>query len=99
MDVSCVKKAMSSMHRPVSKLAIVMSLVGVLRLSTASAAAQSLSDLFQQMKSEVNARSWDAALRTLGTLQTEAAKPGNEATREKLEAFRGYMGAQSYPLR
>ena len=76
---------MSSMHRPVSKLAIVMSLVGVLCLSTASAAAQSLPDLFQQMKSEVNARSWDAALRTMATLQTEAAKPGNEAMREKLE--------------
>jgi GWxTD domain-containing protein len=77
---------MSSMHRPVLKLAIVMTLLGALRLSTASAAAQSLSDLFQQMKSEVNARSWDAALRTMATLQTEAAKPANEATREKLEA-------------
>ena len=76
---------MSGMHRPVAKLAIVMSLLVSLRLSAASAAAQSLPDLFQQMKSEVNARSWDAALRTLGTLQTEAAKPGNEATREKLE--------------
>jgi len=76
---------MSSMHRPVAKLAIVMSLVGALCLCSASA-AQSLPDLFQQMKSEVNARSWDAALRTMATLQTEAAKPGNEATREKLEA-------------
>ncbi len=68
-----------------AKLAIVMSLLVSLRLSATSAAAQSLPDLFQQMKSEVNARSWEAALRTLGTLQTEAAKPGNEATREKLE--------------
>ena len=76
---------MSSMHRPVAKLAIVMSLVGALCLCSASA-AQSLPDLFQQMKSEVNARSWDAALRTMATLQTEAAKPGNEATREKLQA-------------
>jgi len=83
VDVSCVEKAMSSMHRPVAKLAIVMSLVGALHLS--SAAAQTLPDLFQQMKSEVNAQSWDAALRTMATLQTEAAKPGNEAMREKLE--------------
>ena len=40
MDVSWEEKAMSSMHRPVAKLAIVMSLVGALHLS--SAAAQSL---------------------------------------------------------
>lgn len=47
--------------------------------------AQSLPDLFQKLKSQVNARAWGDALKTLGTLKTEAARPGNEKSFERLQ--------------
>ena len=74
---------MSRMHHPV-RIAIGASLLGT--LLTATAASQTLPELFQKMKGEVNARSWADALRTLATLQNEAGKPGNEEQRDKLEA-------------
>jgi GWxTD domain-containing protein len=84
------------MHRPVTKLAIVVSLLFGLP-HAAEATEPSLTELFQRMKSQVQASSWTDALRTLGTLQTESAKPGNEASREKLEApiafYRGVCDA------
>jgi GWxTD domain-containing protein len=87
---------MSGIYRPVTKLAIVVSLLFTLPRA-AAATEPSLTEMFQKMKTEVQARSWSDALRTLATLQTEAAKPGNEASREKLEApiafYRGVCDA------
>ena len=87
---------MSRIQRSATKLAIVVSLLFGLPHALA-ATEPSLSELFQKMKTEVQARSWSDALRTLSTLQTEAAKPGNEASRKKLEApivfYRGVCDA------
>ena len=87
---------MSRIYRPLTKLAIVVSLLSSLPRA-AAAADPSLTDLFQKMKGEVQASAWADALRTLGTLQTEAAKPGNEAAREKLQGpiafYRGVCDA------
>jgi GWxTD domain-containing protein len=74
---------MSGILRRISKAAIGASLSGALLCSPA--AAQTLPELFQKLKSEVNASSWTEASRTLATLQTESAKPGNEELRKKLE--------------
>jgi GWxTD domain-containing protein len=74
---------MSINERRVSWLAIGSSLLGVLLSATAS--AETLPELFQKLKTEVSAGSWAEASRTLAALQTEAAKPGNEESRQKLE--------------
>jgi GWxTD domain-containing protein len=74
---------MTGIERRVSSFAIGASLLGVLLCAPAS--AQTLPELFQKLKGEVNAGSWAEASRTLATLQTEAAKPGNEESRRKLE--------------
>ena len=74
---------MSGFQRRLTKIAIAASLIGALQHSTV--VAQTMPELFQKLKSDVHAGSWAEALRTLGTLQTEAAKPGNEDSRAKLE--------------
>src|SRR5262245_40034670 len=74
---------MFGIERRLSKSAIGASLLSALRFSTAS--AQTLPELFQKLKTEVNAGSWADASRTLATLQTDSAKPGNEEPRRKLE--------------
>jgi GWxTD domain-containing protein len=51
----------------------------------ASAAAQTIPELFQKAKAEVKAGSWQEALKTLGELDAEASKPGNEAAKAQLE--------------
>lgn len=57
----------------------------VLLLSVPPAHAQSLAQLFQTAKTQVKAGSWQDALKTLDTLDAEAAKPGNESFRKQLE--------------
>ncbi len=47
--------------------------------------AQSLSDLFQQVKQQVADGSWAPALGTLATLEREAGKPGQEGAQGELE--------------
>jgi len=55
-------------------------------LFSATIAAQSLSELFHKAKAEVKGESWQSALTTLERLESESAKPGNEAARRQLEA-------------
>ncbi len=74
---------MSRTRRPLVKVAIAASLLAALHHLAVE--AQTLPELFQKLKTEVHARSWNEALRTLSTLQTEAAKPGNEDARAKLD--------------
>jgi GWxTD domain-containing protein len=45
-----------------------------------------LPELFQKCKEQVKNGSWSEALTTLGTLQAEAARPGNEKAHQQLEA-------------
>jgi GWxTD domain-containing protein len=52
----------------------------------ATAVAQSLPELFQKVKAEVKGGAWQDALTTLNTLETEAAKPGNENAQKQLAA-------------
>ena len=65
------------------KVAIAASLLAALHHPAVE--AQTLPELFQRLKSEVHARSWDEVPCTLSSLQTDAAKPGNEDARAKLE--------------
>ncbi len=67
------------------KLTIGVFLLSLAAFEPAAATAQSLGDQFQKLKNEVAAESWAGALSTLGALQTEAAKPGNEESLAKLE--------------
>jgi len=46
--------------------------------------AQTVPELFQKGKEEVKTGSWQEALSTFATLDTEAAKPGNEGFRKQL---------------
>jgi GWxTD domain-containing protein len=73
---------MNAIHRRSSRVAIGAILAALL---SSPAVAQTLPDLFQKLKSEVNARAWTEASRTLAALQAEAVKPGNEASLAKLE--------------
>lgn len=50
-----------------------------------SASSQPLPELFQTLKTQIRSGSWEAALSTLGTLQTESSKPGQDDARAKLE--------------
>ena len=51
-------------------------------LFTSVLAAQTLPQLFQKAKEQVKSSSWQEALKTLDQLDAEAAKPGNEASKE-----------------
>ena len=66
------------------RMALGASLIA-LALLRSPVAAQSLPELFQNLKSEVHAGAWGDALKTLGTLQTEATRPGNEKSFAKLQ--------------
>jgi GWxTD domain-containing protein len=66
------------MQRPGSALAVL--------LFSATLSAQSLPELFHKDKAQVKGESWQPALATLDQLDTESAKPGNETTRQQLEA-------------
>jgi GWxTD domain-containing protein len=47
--------------------------------------AQTLPELFGKLKEQIKASSWPDALKTLDALDSESAKPGNEAARKQLE--------------
>ena len=90
---------MNATHRHPSRIAMAASLLaGLLQWSAAEVSAQTLPDLFQKLKTEVHAHSWDDASRTLETLRVEAAKPGNEDARRKLAGpmafYRGVCDAE-----
>jgi GWxTD domain-containing protein len=55
-------------------------------LLASAAAGETIPELFQKAKAEVKAESWQGALKTLGQLDAEAARPGNEAVKVQLEA-------------
>jgi len=61
------------------------------------ALAQTLPELFGKLKEQIKAGSWADALKTLDALDTESAKPGNEAARKQLEGplvfYRGVCDA------
>ena len=63
----------------------------VVRLSAAvffvsvSLSAQTLPELFQKAKAQVKGESWSEAMKTLDTLEVEAAKPGNETANQQLQ--------------
>ncbi len=54
--------------------------------AAAALGAQSIPELFQKLKEEVKAGSWNDGLVTLEVIDTEAAKPANEKYRSQLEA-------------
>jgi GWxTD domain-containing protein len=54
-------------------------------LLAAVSLSQTMPELFQKAKEEVKAGSWQDALKTLGALDAESSKPGNEAVRKQLE--------------
>ncbi len=70
-----------------SRLAARLAAAGLfVSLSLGSAlTAQTLPELFQKAKAQVKGESWQEALKTLSLLDTESAKPGNEAARAQLE--------------
>jgi GWxTD domain-containing protein len=66
-------------------------------LSARPTLAQTLPELFQQMKAQVGRGSWTEAKTTLMRLQTESEKPGNEDAHSKLKVpiafYRGVCDA------
>src|SRR5262245_25358842 len=56
-----------------------------LLLFTVLALPETLPELFGKLKDQIRAGSWSDALKTLDTLDSESAKPGNEAARKQLE--------------
>ena len=56
----------------------------ILLIVSASLQAESLGDLFQKTKAQVKSGQWAEALKTLDTLEAEAAKPGNEGYRKQV---------------
>ena len=58
----------------------------ILLALAASLPAASLPELFHKAKAEIKGESWSPALQTLGALEGEAAKPGNEDARRQLAA-------------
>ena len=81
---------MNAIHRRPSRIAMAASLLAALLCRPA--VAQTLPELFQKLKTEVSARSWDDASRTLESLRIEAAKPGNEEARKKLAGPLAFYG-------
>ena len=53
-------------------------------LLSASLGAQGLPELFGKLKAEIKAGSWADATKTIDSLDTEAAKPGNEGAQKQL---------------
>jgi hypothetical protein len=66
-----------SLKRPGLALAVFLAAGAVL--------AQSVPDLFQKVKAEVKAGSWNDALVTMEALSTEAARPANQQFQSQLE--------------
>ena len=56
-----------------------------LLLFTVLALPETLPELFGKLKEQIKTSSWSDALKTLDALETESAKPGNEAARKQLE--------------
>ncbi len=56
-----------------------------LLLFTVLALPETLPELFGKLKEQVKSSSWADALKTLDALDSESAKPGNEAARKQLE--------------
>jgi GWxTD domain-containing protein len=48
--------------------------------------AQSIPELFGKLKEQTRAGAWQDAMKTIESLQAEAARPGNEAVQKQLEA-------------
>jgi GWxTD domain-containing protein len=63
-------------------------IIPALFLSAASTllVAQTVPELFMKAKEQVKGSQWSAALKTFESLETEAAKPGNENFKKQLEA-------------
>ena len=53
-------------------------------LLSVSISAETLPELFQKAKTQVQSQSWREALTTLDQLDVESARPGNEAARQQL---------------
>ena len=68
------------MTRPARFLALVLVLIA----SPLVANAQTLQELFQKAKAQVKGEAWHEALKTLDSLDAEAAKPGNEGAKQQL---------------
>jgi GWxTD domain-containing protein len=68
-----------------SRLGVRLVAVVVFLLSV-PASAETLPELFAKAKEQVKSQSWREALTTLDQLDTESAKPGNEAARQQLVA-------------
>jgi len=64
------------------RLLIVMAIT----IAASPVPAQSMPELFQKVKAEVKGESWQAAMKTMDTLEAEAAKPGNEDAQKKLQS-------------
>ncbi|HKD19989.1 MAG TPA: GWxTD domain-containing protein [Thermoanaerobaculia bacterium] len=61
-------------------------IVTALTIAASPVPAQSMPELFQKVKAEVKGESWQAAMKTMDTLEAEAAKPGNEDAQKKLQS-------------
>ena len=84
---------MNAIHRRSSRIAIAASLLaGLVPWPVLAQSTPTLPELFQKLKSEIYARSWDDASRTLETLRVEAAKPGNEDARKQLAGPVAFYG-------
>jgi GWxTD domain-containing protein len=64
------------------RLLIVMAIA----IAASPVPAQSMPELFQKVKAQVKGESWQDALKTMDALDAEAAKPGNEDARKKLQS-------------
>jgi GWxTD domain-containing protein len=74
------------------KAVVASSLLLAAFLVVVPAAAQSIPELFQQVKQEVTAGSWAAGMHTLGTLESEAAKASEQMQRDLAGPIRFYRG-------
>src|SRR5580765_8990700 len=68
-----------------------------LLMFTVLALPETLPELFGKLKEQIKSSSWADALKTVDALDTESAKPGNEAARKQLEGplafYRGVCDA------
>lgn len=62
-----------------------LALVLAVLLSADGLSAQTVQELFQKTKAQVKGESWQDAMKTMDSLDAEAARPGNESLRKQLE--------------
>ena len=65
---------------------LAVSLAVLLAAGAALVFAETVPELFQKLKEQVKAGSWNDALVTMEVLDTEAAKPANQQFQSQLEA-------------